>query len=158
MILLRFHRHFTICEALPIIPQEVLVRADASLAARVVAAIPRNTKVSVICYSERMIEHVSWVNVAVPRSNAETIVGWIPGQDIDYPPVCLHGRVKSTELPLRDSFTANSSVVRTLSQGTTVGIICNSVWSYPGTAYWVRVKAIVNGEIILGWTYANDVL
>lgn len=136
----------------------MLVRADASLTAPVVAAVPRDTAVSVICYSERMIENVSWVKVALPGSNTETIVGWIPGQDIDYPPVCLQGQVKSTELALRDSFTPDSSVVGTLPQGTTVGIICNSVWNYPGTAYWVRVKAIVNGEIVLGWAYANDVL
>jgi hypothetical protein len=147
-----------ICQTLPVITQEVLVRADAGLTAPVIAAVPRDTKMNVICYSERMIQNVAWLNVAVHRPNAETIVGWIPAQDIDYPSVCLNGRVKPANLPLRDSFTLDSTVVGTLPQGAMVGIVCNSVWGYPGTAYWVRVKAVVNGEIILGWAYADDVL
>jgi hypothetical protein len=151
-------RTFHICDTLPVTTTEVLVREEPGLTAPVSAALPQGTAAGVICSSENMIESVSWVQVVAEQTGAPTVIGWIPGQDIDYPPVCMQGRVKPKELLLRETDWVGADVVRAIPGGTDVGVICNSARGLWGKEYWVRVKLVMDGEIVLGWAPANDVL
>lgn len=149
---------FDACETLPVIAQEVLMRAEPGLNAPVMAALPHGLSVRVECHSERLVSSVAWVRVLAEPPGSAAVFGWIPGQDIEYPPVCTKGIVKPDELLLRTSDTTSAEVVRGIPIGTEVGVICNSargLWNRP---YWVRVKVIINNEIVLGWAPAADVL
>jgi hypothetical protein len=147
-----------VCERLSVTAEEVLVRAEPGLTTSVVAALPRETNVGVVCWSEYLLQGVAWVQIVVTRPESAVVTGWIPGQDIGYPMVCMEGRVKPQELAIHETDWDGSRVVQLLPAGTAVGIICNSARGEWVREYWVRVKVIVNGEIVLGWTRADAVL
>jgi hypothetical protein len=147
-----------ICDTLPVGVPELLVRVAPGLNGTVTGSLQQGASVGVVCASDQLLGGVVWVQIAVEQPDAPAHLGWIPGQDIGYPPICLVGRVKPDELVLRSSDSYDAEPVQIIPGGTEVGIICNSAGGVWGESFWVRVRVVVDGMIVLGWAPAIDVL
>jgi len=145
------------CGNLTVTAKEVLIRERPSISAHVLGSAQQNMDANLICNSEQVITRVIWVQIIVTTNDHQEIVGWVPGQDVTYPPTCIDTHVMTAELLVRDKPSTESTVIVALEKGYSVSIICDSEVR-PGDINWVRIRAVLSdGTIIIGWVPSMDV-